>query len=65
MPVGVVKSPRDEKIWQRKVAEVAKTRGKKKSAFTSQDWALVNMLFQKAKKKYLGKKLPGNTLPPL
>ena len=58
MPVGVVKSPRDEKIWRRKVAEVAESRGKKKAAFTSQDWALVNMLFQKAKTKYRGKALP-------
>ena len=58
MPLGAVKTPRDEMIWHKKVEDVAKSRGKKKAAFTSQDWALVNMLFQRAKTKYQGKKLP-------
>lgn len=58
MPAGVVETEKDERIWKQKVSEVEKSLGKTKKTFTDRDWGLVNMLFQKAKKKYAGKRLP-------
>ena len=55
MPVGVVKSPKDEKIWAYKKQQVEKQTGKKSSQFSDLEWRRVNFLYQKAKKKYKGK----------
>lgn len=55
MPVGVVKTPKDEKIWEYKRKQVEKQTGKKSPQFTETEWSRVNFLFQKAKKKYKGK----------
>jgi len=55
MPKGVVKGPKQEKIWSYKKKQVEKQTGKKSSKFTSDDWRRVNFLYQKAKKKYKGK----------
>jgi len=55
MPKGVVKSPKEEKIWAYKKKQVEKQTGKKSSQFTDTEWRRVNFLFQKAKKKYKGK----------
>jgi hypothetical protein len=55
MPVGVVKSPKDEKIWAYEKKQVEQQTGKKSSKFTELEWRRVNFLFQKAKKKYKGK----------
>jgi len=58
MPAGVVKTEKEESIWNRKKKEVEEQTGKKSSSFTDTEWARVNFLFQKAKKKYKGKGLP-------
>lgn len=58
MPTNVVTNKKEERIWKRKVFEVEQSQGKKKKNFDPQDWALVNFLFQKAKDKYAGKRLP-------
>jgi len=58
MPKGVVRTAKEEKIWELKKKQVAKQTGKKPSQFTDVEWRRVNFLFQKAKKKYAGKKLP-------
>lgn len=55
MPKGVVKGPKQEKIWSYKKKQVERQTGKKSSQFTSDDWRRVNFLYQKAKKKYKGK----------
>lgn len=55
MPVGVVKTKKDEQIWEYKKKQVAKQTGKKISQFTPTEWRRVNFLFQKAKKKYKGR----------
>ena len=55
MPAGVVKTKKDEKIWEYKKKQVAKQTGKKISQFTALEWRRVNFLFQKAKKKYKGR----------
>ena len=55
MPKGVVKGPKQEKIWDYKKKQVEKQTGKKESQFTDIEWRRVNFLFQKAKKKYKGK----------
>lgn len=55
MPAGVVKSKKEEKIWEYKKKQVAKQTGKKSSQFSSLEWRRVNFLFQKAKRKYKGK----------
>jgi len=55
MPVGVVKSPKDEKIWAYKKKQVETQTGKKSSQFSDLEWRRVNFLYQKAKKKYKGK----------
>jgi len=55
MPKGVVKGPKQEKIWDYKTKQVEKQTGKKSSQFTDNEWRRVNFLFQKAKKKYKGK----------
>ena len=55
MPKGVVKSPKDEKIWAYKKKQVEKQTGKKSSQFSDLEWRRVNFLYQKAKKKYKGK----------
>ena len=55
MPKGVVKGPKQEKIWDYKKKQVEKQTGKKSSQFTDVEWRRVNFLFQKAKKKYKGK----------
>ena len=55
MPVGVVKTKKDEKIWENKKKQVEKQTGKKASQFSSLEWRRVNFLFQKAKKKYKGR----------
>lgn len=53
-----LKTPKDEKIWSYKKKQVAKQTGKKESEFTDTEWRRVNFLFQKAKAKYSGRKLP-------
>lgn len=58
MPAGVVKTDKEEKIWGQKKKEVEEQTGKKSSSFTDKEWARVNFLFQRAKKKYKGKGLP-------
>lgn len=58
MPASVVKTPKEERIWSYKKKQVAKQTGKKMSEFTDTEWRRVNFLFQKAKKKYAGRKLP-------
>lgn len=55
MPAGVVKSPKDEKIWTYKKKQVERQTGKKSSQFSDLEWRRVNFLYQKAKKKYKGK----------
>jgi len=55
MPAGVVKSPKDEKIWVYKKKQVERQTGKKSSQFNELEWRRVNFLYQKAKKKYKGK----------
>ena len=55
MPAGVVKSPKDEKIWAYKKKQVETQTGKKSSQFSDLEWRRVNFLYQKAKKKYKGK----------
>lgn len=50
-----VRTPKEEKIWNFKKAEVCKQTGKKISDFTDNEWRRVNFLFQKAKKKYKGR----------
>lgn len=58
MPINLVKTGKEEKIWNKKKKEVSKSKGKPQSQFTDRDWGLVNKLFQAAKKKYQGKSLP-------
>lgn len=55
MPKGVVKGPKQEKIWEYKKKQVEKQTGKKASQFTETEWRRVNFLYQKAKKKHKGK----------
>jgi len=55
MPKGVVRSPKEEKIWDYKKKQVEKQTGKKESQFTDIEWRRVNYLYQKAKKKYKGR----------
>lgn len=55
MPKGVVKGPKQEKIWNYKKKQVERQTGKKSSQFTDTEWRRVNFLYQKAKKKYKGK----------
>jgi hypothetical protein len=55
MPKGVVRSEKDEKIWNYKKKQVEKQTGKKASKFTDAEWRRVNFLFQKAKKAHKGK----------
>jgi hypothetical protein len=55
MPKGVVKTGKEEKIWEYKKRQIEKQTGKKSSQFSDSEWRRVNFLFQKAKKKYKGK----------
>ena len=58
MPANVVKNAKEEKIWSYKKKQVEQQTGKKSSKFTDVEWRRVNFLFQRAKKKYQGRKLP-------
>lgn len=55
MPKGVVRGPKQEKMWNYKRRQVERQTGKKASQFTEVEWRRVNFLYQKAKKKYKGK----------
>ena len=53
-----IKNEKDEKMWSYKKKQVSQQTGKKISEFTSNEWRRVNFLYQKAKNKYKGRKLP-------
>jgi len=52
MPARFVKTPAQEKWWDQAKSTVQESKGKSQSAFTDQDWGLVNMLYHRKKKKH-------------
>ena len=56
MPKGL--SDKEERMWQQAKKYVAASKEKSTSDFADQDWALVQHIFQKMKKKYQSR-LPG------